>query len=301
MFFEGTLGSLATPSSSSLPASSATGVSRGGQQTLGAGNQVMSHKKTKTKTKKAKTKMKMKGKGKGKEKGKGEAGESGRTGKQGIQFHEFTQKVLSQTKLESLSFARNQLLLAHHTLKQALRIDPMDAEAGFLHGYTLIFLKGNRSFDLGEAKRILERSLANDQSLSHAHFLLGFIHQREGNVREALREYQETLQLDPHNALALQARAYVHFVSGDRSRALQAYNRMSHDGSYNRCVMLANRGLIKLLNTRYQMALADLDAALQINPDYGLGLLYRAECLKRMGFPIESIQDYRRALPILSR
>lgn len=48
-------------------------------------------------------------------------------------------------------------------------------------------------------------------------------------------------------------------------------------------------------------ALNDLDQSISIDPSHALSYLYRAECHKMMSFPEEAIQDYRIAIPMLTK
>jgi tetratricopeptide (TPR) repeat protein len=153
---------------------------------------------------------------------------------------EFTRNYLSYG---SIFFERGYMTEAEHFLNLALRNDPENSEA--LYGLGSIYLQQNKP---AEARATFERVLKLPQrypgTLPNAWNNLGLLSAREGHTDEAIRQFQQALQLDPDHFIALE-----------------------------------NLGNAYRQAKRWDDAKATLQRALQLNPDnaeanYAMGMVY---------------------------
>jgi tetratricopeptide (TPR) repeat protein len=153
---------------------------------------------------------------------------------------EFTRNYLSYG---SIFFERGYMTEAEHFLNLALRDDPENSEA--LYGLGSIYLQENKP---AEARSTFERVLKLPQrypgTLPNAWNNLGLLSAREGQTDEAIRQFQQALQLDPDHFIALE-----------------------------------NLGNAYRQAKRWDGAKATLQRALQLNPDsaeanYAMGMAY---------------------------
>jgi tetratricopeptide (TPR) repeat protein len=155
--------------------------------------------------------------------------------------------AMGAKQIASLDYVRSCLISSYNSLTTALQNDPNDAEAHYLTAFALLFLDGNRS-TINHAKVLwsLDRAIQLEPSHANAHFLRGFALQRDKKLEQALDEYQLALDADSNHLHALQARAYLHFLRGDRLKSAQAYSRILglNPDAHFKAVIHANRGLV---------------------------------------------------------
>jgi len=103
----------------------------------------------------------------------------------------------------ALFFQRGYLEPAEVSFQQALQEDPTSAEA--LYGIGSVYLNQNKN---AEAREVFERCVklkANyPETLPDAWNNLGVLATREGNVGQAVENFQRALKINPHHLLSLQ-------------------------------------------------------------------------------------------------
>ncbi len=103
----------------------------------------------------------------------------------------------------ALFFQRGYLEQAEVSFQQALQDDPDSAEA--LYGIGSVYLNQNKN---AEARQVFERCLklkANyPETLPDAWNNLGVLATREGNVAQAIENFQQALKINPNHLLSLQ-------------------------------------------------------------------------------------------------
>jgi tetratricopeptide (TPR) repeat protein len=128
-----------------------------------------------------------------------------------------------------------------------------------------------RQRNFPEAAKVLEQATTADRSAARAHFLLGQAKYEAGDFAGAVESY--TYVLDNINARFVQA--YV-----GRARANRA---------------LGNRDKQR---TPYDLALQDLNQALQLTPDLADAYLERGDVYHRLGEEQLAIEDFNRAVQL---
>jgi tetratricopeptide (TPR) repeat protein len=123
------------------------------------------------------------------------------------------------------------------------------------------------------------------------------LHQQAGRSRDALRDLDAALQLEPRNVAALRERARLRAESGDAQGALAdldaAIRESREDGS-----LFRQRGLLHLKQRRHADAVADLTAAVLADPKDARAWWARAEAHEASGQKVQAAADRKRALAL---
>ena len=93
--------------------------------------------------------------------------------------------------------------------------------------------------------------------------------------------------------------AYAAHVRGDFDQAILFYDKVVRDGGisdWTTAVVLTNRGMAYLDKDQVDRAIADFDAAIKIEPDYGPGFRNRADAYYRKDELDRAIADYDDAI-----
>ncbi|MDR0451438.1 MAG: tetratricopeptide repeat protein [Treponema sp.] len=192
--------------------------------------------------------------------------------------------------------------------------------------YTL----GMAYFDLGryeEAEQWLGRARRVDKTKIASEYNLGRIAFERGRYNEALKYFEQILERDPENILALRASSYTKIKLSDIEGAEEYYGRVlrlvpeSYDDGYNYALVLftldknerAEEVLLKydliidansdavLLLARIQAKLGKVEAVdnfdryLQVKPDNKVRFEY-AEILEKSEFYARALEEYRAVL-----
>jgi TolB-like protein/Flp pilus assembly protein TadD len=128
------------------------------------------------------------------------------------------------------SFAAETYDRADAFYRQALARDPNFAEATAELARSRLSRHWNASplapAELEEVKSLIDRGLALAPNSPEAHFALGlFLYWAHRQYKNALTEFNRTLELQPNNALARQYCAYVYRRRGEWERSLTDFQR----------------------------------------------------------------------------
>ena len=135
-----------------------------------------------------------------------------------------------------------------------------------------------------EALSDLDRALELGPVDGPAYYARAIVHEQLGRYDEAIEDYTSAIELDPEYALAYNNRAWVYCQKGEYAMALEdvekALSSIGDDESFVIPIALTTRGNIYRGLKRYDEAMADIERALELNPDffwayYSRGLLYR--------------------------
>ncbi len=138
--------------------------------------------------------------------------------------------------------------------------------------------------------RILKELIDKYPKEKDAHYELGMYYYGGGAFKEANREFQRALSLDPNMGAALNMLGYTYSDLGDNERAIQAFERYAR-------VMPEDANPLDSMAEQYFM-MGDLDkaiekfnAALEIQPDFG--------CEIRLAYVYALKQDYSETMRLI--
>ncbi|MDZ7962040.1 MAG: tetratricopeptide repeat protein [Aulosira sp. DedQUE10] len=119
----------------------------------------------------------------------------------------------------------------------------------------------------------------------------------QGESDTAIINYNQALQINPHNADIYYKRGMVRYHLGDYEGAIADYTQviqinLNYTKAYNQ------RGLARYQLRDYQAAIEDYTQALRINPDVALTYINRADARSHLGDHQGAIEDYTQAIKI---
>ncbi|MGW7252699.1 tetratricopeptide repeat protein [Streptomyces sp. NPDC054834] len=144
---------------------------------------------------------------------------------------------------------------------------------------------------------LLSRPWLDRTGRALAHTLRGRELRNGGEIRRALDDYHQAVELDPQLAWAYYGRGFTHALLGDTTAALADTNRadeLAPDTPW----IVSGRGEILRLAQRFQEAIAEFDHALAIDPTDADSLACRAVCRHALGQYDDALADFDRALTL---
>ena len=173
--------------------------------------------------------------------------------------------------------------------RNALAVDPANADAGFLLGSLL-----GETGRLTEAQQYLQQALATRPGFVDAHSALGNVFLLCGNSDAAMACYGAAIILDPLNALAHSNLGLAYQALGDHAGALAAFER-AHELAPGLSGLIRNLTIERLILERYAQSESHLRQLLTVQPDDFDVLLSLAFTLQKMHRPEEALGYYQRA------
>ena len=161
--------------------------------------------------------------------------------------------------------------------------------------------------DSAQEERDLERTLADDPTVksltvkindnsedASALYRRGQVYASKGAYRLAIRDFDETIRINPKDVEAFNNRCWARTVSNDLPAALKDCNEALRLRP-NFVDALDSRGLVNLKSGQAKNAIADFDAALKINPRLTSSLFGRGLAKQRSGANAEGDLDITNA------
>lgn len=159
-----------------------------------------------------------------------------------------------------------------------------------LADYTAAIKRDSSSYEFGPT-----------QHFANAFFGRGNIRYKMGNLAKAIADYDSTLLLYPHHSLAMLNKAIALGDAQQYDSAIACFTKaiswlspMEYNGAQERG--LCGRGMMYNLTDRFQLALADFNEALRLNPRDYYAYLHRGNAYKELGKVDAAIADYSQAL-----
>ncbi|MCA2504877.1 MAG: tetratricopeptide repeat protein [Microcystis sp. M54BS1] len=159
------------------------------------------------------------------------------------------------------------------------------------------FLGQQQRYD--EARAILDKIIALNPDYADAYLLRGLsrasndvIHMATidpQDQQEAIKDFNQTLQLNPNSALGYAGRALAYCTLGKAKEAIEDSNH-ALELNANLSVAYGSRGLAYVLLGNYQAALQDFNQFIELNPNSGAGIYYGRGSIYAM------LQKYQKAL-----
>lgn len=118
----------------------------------------------------------------------------------------------------------------------------------------------------------------------------GLAYYRKGEVDKALADFETALAKDPNLTEAHYRRAVIYAWKGELEKAIASYNETIRCEPRNP-QFFAERGLVYNANDQPDPAIASFDAALHLNPTLPIALINRARAYLRKGDPERGLKD----------
>ena len=120
-----------------------------------------------------------------------------------------------------------------------------------------------------------------------------------GIGREAEKEFETSILLDPHNVLAYSW--YSYFLTAmekyDQAKTVLEKARELDPLSFK---IATDMGFILYYSGNYEMAIKELQSSLELNNKFGLTHLWLARCYQELKMWDKSIEEYRETMNILA-
>ncbi len=104
-------------------------------------------------------------------------------------------------------------------------LPPADPRAAQKYLQASKLLAGPKTTDERRAAALLQEALTIDPNLWEAHYNLGVLHRRRGELKQALKEFAAAHEIQPGAAAPLLALAAVHYAMGDAGEAAEILSR----------------------------------------------------------------------------
>ncbi len=126
---------------------------------------------------------------------------------------------------------------------------------------------------------------------------LGMVYETQGDLTQALFDFNKAIEIDPHFTEAYNNRGNVYGKQGRFSQALSDFNKTieldpNFGDAYN------NRGNLYSQEGKFTQALSDFNKAIEINPGLAWGFYDRAICYVKQGNVLQALADYNRVMAI---
>jgi len=159
----------------------------------------------------------------------------------------------------------------------------------------------NRAFDLdvqiASCTTIIKSGRENQNSQSNAYLNRGNGYYNNDDNDRALTDYNESIRLNPKNAIAYDMRANAYSDMGDHDRAISNYNESIKLNAKD--PVAYNNRCDELLQIRqYQAALADCNESLRLRPVHANTFMHRANVYLALGELDKAMVDYEAAIKL---
>jgi len=141
-----------------------------------------------------------------------------------------------------------------------------------------------------------EDTVAKAPRKQRPHFQLAYAYYQEGRCQEAVKEYARAAELGPADYRLLVDWAMAYDCAGQPEPALEKLRQAAR--LENTAHVHALMGMIYGKQQRRQEALAELDAAARLDPNFEMTYLYRGNVHFSAGEYAEAAAEYRRALAL---
>jgi tetratricopeptide (TPR) repeat protein len=195
-------------------------------------------------------------------------------------------------RIAGIDYKQGRVAAAHKSVADQLSKDPENAQLLVLQGGWLA--QENKTDD---AYRAAVAAVRADNDSAPAHALLGAMHDRKGNVVEAIGEYQQVVRIVPRDPAANMELAKLHLRSGQPQQAIgfaeQALREQPLNGG-------ARSLLASALLADGQLSRAEAEANLIAKgaPSRPEGHILMGEVLYRRNQPAAARQSFEKALQL---
>ncbi len=133
------------------------------------------------------------------------------------------------------------------------------------------------------------------ENRARAHDYRGVAYQNKGERDRALRDYEESVALDPASASSHRVRGNIYKLNGDLDRAIAAYDEAIRlDPNDARAVL--NRGGTYYQKKEYDRAVADCSEAIRLDPAFTLAFYSRGMAYRAKRDLVRAVADFDEAI-----
>lgn len=137
----------------------------------------------------------------------------------------------------------------------------------------------------------------NPANKADYHFNLGVFYQSRGDLRRALREYKETVKLDPSNARAHNNMGVIYKEMGFLDKAIEEYEKaLQIDPNYVKA--LNNLGVVLYMKGELEDAAELLRKSIKIEPGNAASYVNLGLVLKKQRLVDQAIDMFKKAISI---
>lgn len=178
---------------------------------------------------------------------------------------------------------------AEKLYRRALQIDAASIDAHYLLGALL-----GKQGELDSAIAFLQRAVEARPDFADAHAALGNVYLLQKSSQAAAASYREAIRLDPQHVPAHSNLGLIYKTDGDHAAALQCFTR-AYDLAPQRPEALKNMALEWIELGQFDYAVAQLHRLLHERPDDYEVLICLGFTLQKMHRPDEALDFYLRA------
>jgi tetratricopeptide (TPR) repeat protein len=143
----------------------------------------------------------------------------------------------------------------------------------------------------------IQSRLWSGQGLAWAFNDRGFAQYLKGNFDAAFADFEQSIQLDPKNAVAFNNRGLIYLAEGELDRAIADFDQAIRiDPTY--IFAFNNRGSAYSDKEDYDRAIADYREAIRLNPKFAVAFNGRGNAYRRKGEYDRAIADYDQAIKL---
>jgi protein O-mannosyl-transferase len=154
-----------------------------------------------------------------------------------------------------------------------------------------------RQGELPQALSDYNKAIELDPDYADAYNDRGSVYGKQGDLTQALSDFNKAIELDPNYADAYNNRGDVFGKQGDFAAALPDFNKVIElnpddaEAHYNRGVIFDGQG-------DFIQAMSDYNKAIEINPDIAEAYIYRGAIYAKEGNTTQAMSDFTKAINI---
>lgn len=178
---------------------------------------------------------------------------------------------------------------------KAIELDPTFFEAFLERG---IAYARNNNGDLALAD--LNQAIELRPDSTRAYHFRGVVHAEQGNYQLAIADFDKVIELRPEVADSYNNRGYMHFRLRNNTQALEDFDKaiQLYGDSSNAFLAYFNRGLLRCSQGCSDLALADFNKVIELNPNYAPAYVERGSAYDSKGRLDLALADFNRALQL---
>ncbi|MCP4370042.1 MAG: tetratricopeptide repeat protein [Deltaproteobacteria bacterium] len=161
-------------------------------------------------------------------------------------------------------------------------------------------ISGDKLYDKGDIKEAIkefEMALLLDPSNINVHNSLGVCHGVLGDYQKALKEFKSAISLDPDDIMALHNAGLACTLEGKKNKALEYFLKA---GRIDKDVfeVALQTGRLYLENKEPDKGVEYIEKAIKLNPKSGPAFSSMGDCFKSLGIMDKAVSAYKKAIKL---